>query len=589
MTRLLLLAALAAGPALAAAQGLGIDLSAPAQKPAPKATPEKKAPEKKAAPAPAPAPAPVTLEGLDMGGGADAKARMDAARRFGADGAWESAAVAYDEILRDRTLAAAHDEARFRLAQALEKLGLDASAFAQYEAVLAKGPQGTRFFQEALAGLFSAGSRLANDRVVLAAAARYAGEKIPAEFQDRTNLLLARYHFERGRALVEAGQAAEGRKELEEARRLAALVPPPAPAAPGAPAAPEGSENLAARARFVNGTALYALGDQAAALESFKDVVRLTNPRRTRFSDPVVRELAFLQLARIHYEHKQNRYAIWYFAKMPWGEPNWLEGLWEASYAHYRIGDYERSLGNLLTLHSPYFADEYFPESFVLKAVIYFENCRYPEARSILEDFHRRYEPVYQELVRLTARQVTSATFYDEILTVPGAGGSSRDAVLRRVKKIAMGDDAIYRLDASIRQLEEEMDRGLGRRRAAFRETALAKELRERLASERAKLVDEAGARVRQKLEAERDDLKRLLEQALRIKIEVSRRERDALEASLAKGAPVSVLRPYKYSAAVSDEHEYWPYEGESWRDELGTYSYTLTRGCREGPARPSP
>ena len=37
--------------------------------------------------------------------------------------------------------------------------------------------------------------------------------------------------------------------------------------------------------------------------------------------------------------------------------------------------------------------------------------------------------------------------------------------------------------------------------------------------------------------------------------------------------------------AAVSDEHEYWPYQGEFWRDELGTFSYTLTKGCREGPA----
>jgi hypothetical protein len=351
----------------------------------------------------------------------------------------------------------------------------------------------------------------------------------------------------------------------------------------------DGAENLAARARFVDGTALYALGDQAAALESFKEVVRLTNPRKTTLTDAQVRELAFLQLARIHYEHKQNRYAIWYFAKMPWGEPLWLEGLWEASYAHYRIGDYERSLGNLLTLHSPFFADEYFPESYVLKAVIYFENCRYPEARSILEDFHRRYEPVYQELVRLTARPVPASTFYEDLQQATRSGDADRDSILRRIRKIALGDDAIARLDASIRQIETEMDQGLGARREAFRQTALAQETRSRLEAERRKLVDEAGARVRQKLEAERDELKRLLEQALRIKIEVSRREREALEASLAKGAPVSVLRPYKFSAAVSDEHEYWPYEGESWRDELGTYSYTLTRGCREGPARASP
>ena len=32
----------------------------------------------------------------------------------------------------------------------------------------------------------------------------------------------------------------------------------------------------------------------------------------------------------------------------------------------------------------------------------------------------------------------------------------------------------------------------------------------------------------------------------------------------------------------MNDERVYWPYEGEYWRDELGTYEYTLTKGCKE-------
>jgi hypothetical protein len=53
--------------------------------------------------------------------------------------------------------------------------------------------------------------------------------------------------------------------------------------------------------------------------------------------------------------------------------------------------------------------------------------------------------------------------------------------------------------------------------------------------------VDEAGARARAKLEYERDALRDLLQQALRIKIEVARKEREALENALARGAPVEV------------------------------------------------
>ena len=566
---LLLPLALLAAPGAALPQGLGIDLGGPQK-------PKKPEPQKPAQP--------MTLDVINVAGRTAGRQRMDAAKKLYDEKAWESAAMAFDEILRDRSIAAEHDEARYRLAQSLEKLGLYYSAFSRYEEILAKGTQGSKYYYNALDGLFSSARHMANDRVVLAGTARLAGEKMPAEYQDRLNLLLARYHYERGRALTEAGQQPEAKREIDEARRLAALIKPGATAAALGPDVGNPTENVAARARFIDGSALYALGRQQEALESFKEVVRLTNPRKTAQTDSRVRELAFLQLARIHYEHKQNRYAIWYFAKMPWGEPLWLEGLWESSYAHYRIGDYEKALGNLLTLHSPFFVDEYFPESYILKAVIYFENCRYPEARSILEDFGRRYEPVYQELVRLTARKVPAATFYEEI-EVGEKSREDRGSLMRKVLKIALTDDAIYRLNDSILQIEKEMDEGVGGR-GRFARTGLGEALTQRLAADRARLVEEAGARARQKLEAERDDLKRLLEQALRVKIEVSRKEREALEASLAKGAPVNVLRPYKYTAAVSDEHEYWPYEGESWRDELGTYSYTLTRGCREGPSR---
>jgi tetratricopeptide (TPR) repeat protein len=271
---------------------------------------------------------------------------------------------------------------------------------------------------------------------------------------------------------------------------------------------------------------------------------------------------------------------------MPWGEALWLEGLWESSYAYYRIGDYEKALGNLLTLHSPYFQDEYFPESHVLKAIIYFENCRYPEARAILEDFNRRYEPVYAELKALTAlRSGTSAAFYERI----GAGARAeargeQASIMRKVLNIALTDKTIRRLDDTLADVDRETDERLPRRPEAFRTSALAAEVLSQLKGQKARLLDEAGARARQKLEVERDALRELLEQALRIKIEVSRKEREALETSLASGSQVDVVRRYRFSTAVSDEHEYWPYQGEFWRDELGTYSYTLTKGCREGP-----
>jgi tetratricopeptide (TPR) repeat protein len=342
--------------------------------------------------------------------------------------------------------------------------------------------------------------------------------------------------------------------------------------------------DVVARAKFVDGLVTYALGDDQGASEIFKDVIRLTNPKKVARADEDLRELAFLQLARIHYQNRQNRYAIFYYGRMPWGGERWLEGLWEASWAHYRIGDYEKTLGNLITLQSPYFRDEYFPESYVLKAIVYYENCRYPEARQVLEQFSSIYGPVYEELARLTSAPRTPDGWYELVRDAATHPGS---ATTRKILKVAFSDQNVRRLAESVGEMEREVDQGLGKRRPEFRQSALGKDLAAQLRRSRAGLVEELGARTRAKLEYERDGLRQLLAQALRIQIEVSRKEREALEGSLAKGSQVEVVRDLKYSHAVSDEHLYWPYEGEFWRDELGTYSYTLTKGCKDRLSRP--
>ena len=43
-----------------------------------------------------------------------------------------------------------------------------------------------------------------------------------------------------------------------------------------------------------------------------------------------------------------------------------------------------------------------------------------------------------------------------------------------------------------------------------------------------------------------------------------------------------ATLQTERNSASVDDEHVYWPFEGEFWRDELGNYEYTLTKGCKD-------
>ena len=132
--------------------------------------------------------------------------------------------MAFDAILREPGLADGHDEARYQLARTLSLAGLDHSALGYFDEILERGPSRTRYFHSALEWLFKVSGTTASEQEVLPRVARHARDGAPPEYQDRFHFLLAKYEFERGRALDEAGKTEEARTSWREASRLAGLV-----------------------------------------------------------------------------------------------------------------------------------------------------------------------------------------------------------------------------------------------------------------------------------------------------------------------------------------------------------------------------
>jgi len=543
----------------------------------------------------------IRLEGVDLSGGEDEAAqqkeeesagslgldlregpevpdevdvRMRAATRLFEERNYEAAALGFWEIIQDPKAASAHSRAEYMLGKSLYRLGMYHSALAIFKRILERG-ESDRFFATSLEWLFFIAHKTTNQTVVLDEIARFAGVAFPERYQDEYRYLLAKYNFVRGRALMDAHAVQGGtttayadaaQQSLEEARRLVAMI------GPGSPFYP--------KAKYLEGLALYATGKPALAVESFKDVVRATNPRREdTIFDPKLRELAFMQLARIHYEHRQNRYANFYYSRIVRGSDQWLASLFESAWAYFRLGEDEKALGNLLTLRSPFFKDEYYPEAMLLEAVIYYENCRYPEARRAVESFLERYGPLHRALTKLLERELPSPQAYWDALA--GLEEGEENELLARIVRMALSDQELRHLSDSIAELEAEV-KSISQRREIFRFSGLARHLIAELEEQRRALAVKAGHHTKRKLEREARELGQLNYRALAIKAEISSREKEALQASLEKGESVTVVRPYRYSTAVDDEHVYWPYEGEFWRDELGSYEYTLTRGCKE-------
>jgi len=111
-----------------------------------------------------------------------------------------------------------------------------------------------------------------------------------------------------------------------------------------------------------------------------------------------MRDLAFLSMARTYYsasvrldennsptiDSAKLSAAVKFWNKVDEGSEYWLDALFEESWAYFMAGDYSHALGNVHTIEAPYFPNSYYPEAEILKAVIYFSNCQYEDATTIV-------------------------------------------------------------------------------------------------------------------------------------------------------------------------------------------------------------
>ncbi|OGQ18375.1 MAG: hypothetical protein A2138_00415 [Deltaproteobacteria bacterium RBG_16_71_12] len=410
-------------------------------------------------------------------------------------------------------------------------------------------------------------------------------------------------------------------KGKDEKKGEAAAAPPPPPPKPThtfeGPRDPDSAlklalENLSrvkpeyeryAQAVYIKGLVHFTRGEFEPSVKQFREVVRLTNPRGGTVKNDRLRELAFFSLARIHYQFEQFRYAIFYYDRVSRDSEAWLEALFESSWAHFRLGEYQKALGNLVTLQSPFFQDEYYPEAAILKAITFYENCRYPEARAFLGEFEQSYGGVLAELKRLIGEggggeaatggakgakvEVRSAeSLFDELTQLEAKVADGQDdksgsyAMTARLVRLALSDKRVRGYREAIEEVDSEkalLD-GLD---APYRGGKLHGEAMQAIEARRAALVSLAGTVLRDKLTAEKAFLEDLTGKLLRIRFEITKGEKESDEAALQGSSQTVVLGAYDDTTATDDERLYWPFQGEYWRDELGTYQYTLTRGCR--------
>lgn len=342
--------------------------------------------------------------------------------------------------------------------------------------------------------------------------------------------------------------------------------------------------------KFFEGITHVRLRRAQPAIAAFKEVIAKVDGGAEGVEDPDrLKNLAWLSLGRVYYtasiknsaetgemevDGRVLGNAVEAWNKVEVSSEYWLDAMFEESWAFYLADEYARAMGNIHALNSPYFKDSYYPESIVIKAVVFYTACQWDNAMSMIQQFHDRYDPVQTELEAKLAEFQDNQQFFDFLQNVR-AGKATLSDRIRGVVTTALSDRTILRHLEYHKMLDDESKR-LNASPAEFKNSSLGARIDQDILLAKSFAVDQAGDLAKNRFNRLIEELRLLMQRVDEIDVEVSRGTRDGLTQDQGAAPP----NTRGFNVEVDEEHQVWPFRGEYWRDELPFYRQQVTSQC---------
>lgn len=451
--------------------------------------------------------------------------------------------------------AADRAKAEWGLAESLKGAGLLYSASKYYSLIVRRGDNRSNpFFRKAMEELGKINSTvsLGQSHIVQLFKTKLNPSDVPGPA--------------RGFYFYYLGVEAYSKRRFEEAGRYFEKVPSGSPYSLGA--------------QFHLGVIANLSGNRGQSISYFERV--LGGARGQGTSE--MREMALMNIGRVHYEARRYQQAIKFYRQIPRDSDNWLEALWEASWAFFIMRNHNSTLGNIHTIHSPFFINRFYPESYILQAITFLRLCRYNQVKVSLKNFRDRYKGVFRDIKGvLNKYQGDPKGFFRLVYNYrTGTLNGYRDAwsILDQLSRT----DNYKEAGDTIRFSDREISR-LSRFSQYWKGTGLDDELQNFLSSKKSAAQSDAGRRLFNKATTFYAYLKELSDQTGLIQAEMLEGKLDRLRKQINVNNPNNQQIQYAggmWELDLKQRYEYWPFEQEYWEDELGYYVYNINSMCNK-------
>jgi len=441
--------------------------------------------------------------------------------------------------------------AEFWMGKTLYHLHFYSASLSYFDRIVQKGDT-HRYYNATLKWLASLSRQLPESAGILKKVGKYDRAQLeqPAleKVRDELSYLLGRFHY--------------SQSNFKDASNLFAQVPSTSP--------------FYARAKFMEGITYVRSYQARPAAEAFKTLLRVAREAPATNEIREFEELAALSLARVFYSTGQYDLSIKYYDQIPQESLSWLDSLFESSWAYFQRNNFSKALGNIHTLNAPYFDMQFFPESLILKAVVYFQHCLWDRSAEAIREFNAKYPPLGGQVGAILKQYKDPGELYEYSLKIKGGTSGLNDEVAR-IAKGALSDRTIMKYFNYV----DELDRELKQVQAAdpaWKATAIAGVVLQDLTLQKSLAQNEAGQLAARRLARVIQEIRELEKQAIKVEYETLVSQKEGITARMrgefaSPTTTVSEITP-------DDEHYFWPFDGQYWKDELGYYRYKIANRC---------
>ncbi|MCB0349009.1 MAG: hypothetical protein KDD37_09230, partial [Bdellovibrionales bacterium] len=173
------------------------------------------------------------------------------------------------------------------------------------------------------------------------------------------------------------------------------------------------SSKFFVKSQYGAAIAEYSLGDLKGSLQRQKELK--AHMKKEGVSDKNIYSLVNINLARYGFQQKQLNLAISNYREIDRSHPLWIESLEEQGWAQLSNGDEPGAIGNMHSLHSPYFKGVYMPETYSIRTIGYLNLCHYGDAYKSLMTLEQTYGPIKNSIgsyLKGHSNSKTYATIY---------------------------------------------------------------------------------------------------------------------------------------------------------------------------------